>query len=138
MPAHRDLLARRLRVHVDQHVIRAAVQLREHRVGLGERRARGLEVEHARQVHDRQPLPVLLDHAPAAAGRRLRVVGRSHDPFVAVEQLVDVAMAEGVVPKRDRVGAGGEQRERHLRGDSDAASRVLTVDHYEVRLFGLD
>jgi hypothetical protein len=138
VPAHRHLLAGRLGVHVHQHVVRAATQVRQHGVGFGERRTRGFQVEHPGKVHDAKPAPVLLDDREAAAGCGLRVVRRAHDAFVAIEQLVDVAVPERVVAERDRVGAGVEQRGGDLRRDADAARGVLAVDHDEVRRLGFD
>jgi hypothetical protein len=46
VPAHRDLLARRLGVHVDEHVVAVGEPL-EHAVDLAERGMAGADVEVA-------------------------------------------------------------------------------------------
>jgi len=121
-------------VHVDEDRVGAVAELRERGVGGRERRARGLQKEHPGEIHDGQSHPVLLDDRVPAARRRLGVVGRPHDPLLAVEQLVDLAVPVGVVAERDRVGTHLEQFARGLLGDPDATGRVLPVDHDEVRL----
>jgi hypothetical protein len=136
MPAHRDLLAGGLRVEVDEDVADAAAQLTEHRVRLGERRARGLQENRSRDVHDRQLRPVALEDRVALARCGLRIVRRAHDAGLPVEVLVRVAVAERVVPERDGVGSGGEQRLGDLLGDARAPGRVLPVDDDEVRALG--
>jgi len=119
-------------VEVEQNVAGLAAQLGQDRVDLAERGARGLHEQHARHVHDGQPQPGALDHGVATAGAALRVVGRPHDPLLAVEELVRLAMAVGVVAERDRIGADLEQLARRLLGDAHAAGRVLAVDDDEV------
>ena len=125
-------------MHVHEHVGGAAAQLAKDSVRFGERRTRRFQEQHPRQVHDAQAHAVLLDDRVAAPRRRLRVVRRPHDPLVAVEQLVDVAVTERVVAERDRIGAGIEQRHRDLGRDPDAAGGVLAVDHDEVDALALD
>jgi hypothetical protein len=125
-------------VHVDEHMVGAPTQLGQHRVGLGKRRTRGLQEEHPRQVHHAQAQAILVDHGEATARGGLRIVGGPDDPLVAVQQVVDVAVAEGVVAERDRVGARAEERGGDLGGDPHAAGGILAVDHDEVGGLALD
>jgi len=133
VPAHSDLLARRLGVHVDEHVRRAPAQVRQRRVDLGERRARGRDEQGAREVDHGECHAVALEHRDAAAGARTRVVGRAHDALLAVEERVDLRVAEGVVAQRQRIDTEAEQLARGALGDPDAAGGVLAVDHDEIR-----
>ncbi|MEA2497362.1 MAG: hypothetical protein QOJ29_5273 [Thermoleophilaceae bacterium] len=121
-------------MHVHEHVIGAVTQFGERGVGFRERRARRFEVEHPGQVEHAQAFALALDDRVAAPRRSLRVVGRPHDPLVAIEQLVDILVPVGVVAQSDRVGAGVEQCARGLGGDPDAAGSVLPVHDGEVEL----
>src|SRR3954447_10557939 len=49
------------------------------------------------------PLAVALDGGVAAARAAFRVVRRPYDALFAVEELVDLTVAVGVVAERDRV-----------------------------------
>ena len=104
------------------------------RIRLGEGRANGVEKHLAREVDHAQPPPVLHHHGVAAARAALRIVGRSHDPLLTVEEAVDLPVAVGVVAERDRVDAGLEQLTRRLLGDPDSSGRVLAVGDHEVGL----
>ena len=66
-PAHPDLLARRLGVHVDEDVVDLALELAEHGVDLDERGAPGAQVEVAAEVDHPEAHAVALDDRPAAA-----------------------------------------------------------------------
>jgi len=131
VPAEADLLARRLGVHVDEHVVDAVAEALEHRVDLDERRPPGPQVEVAREVHDAEPHSVALDDRVAAARLRAQVVRRAHDPRLVVEVRVDLLAVIGVVAERDDVDARGEQLVGDLRGDPEAAGDVLAVDDDE-------
>jgi len=134
VPAERDLLAGDLRVHVDQHGVRLAAELRQQGVGLGERRPHRLEEDLAGQVDHSQPQPVRLDHGVAAPRAALGEVGRPHDAGLLVEVAVHLAVAVGVVAERDCVDAEREQLLRGLARDADSARGVLAVDDHEVGL----
>ena len=134
VPAHRDLLAGRLRVHVDEHGVGSVAQLGERGIRVRERRADGLQVHEAGQVDHAQAHAVPLDHGVPAARASLRVVRGPHDPLLAIQQVVHLAVPERVVAERDRVGPHLEQLARRLLRDPHAAGGVLPVHHHEVRL----
>ena len=132
VPAHRDLLRRRLRVNVDEDLL-DALELPKRGLDLGEGRAAGPQVEVAAQVDDAEAHAVALDHAGPVAGLASQVVGGPHDARLAVEVWVDLTAVVGVVAERDRVDAGSEHLVGDLRGDAEAARRVLAVDDHERR-----
>ena len=133
VPAEADLLARGLGVHVDEHVVDLVAQRVQLRVGLGERRAPGVEEDAARQVDHAQARPVALDHAAAVPGLGAQEVRRPQDPLLLVEVGVDLAVAVGVVAQRDHVDARGEELLGDLGRDPEPAGGVLAVDDDEVR-----
>jgi len=136
-PAEPDLLACRLGVHVDEHVVDVAVEVGEHRLDLDERGAPGAQVQVARQVDHPEAYALVLHDAPSAAGLGAQVVGRAHDALLLVEVVVDLPPVVGVVAQRDRVDAGAEQLVGDLRGDAEAAGHVLAVDDDERRAVAL-
>ena len=116
---------------------RPAAQLGQHRVGLGERRA---HAAFRKTVPDRFTTPSRMPSRSTTCARgpgSLRVVRRAHDPLLAVEQVVDLAVAVGVVAERDRVDPDLEQLARRLLRDPHAARGVLPVHDHEVRLVGV-
>jgi len=121
-------------VEVHEDPVGLAAQVGQQGVDLAERGARGVEEHGARQVHHREPACVALHHRHAAARIALRIVGRAHDPLLAVEVVVDVALLVGVVAEGDRVDAVLEPGPRDLLVDAEAAGGVLAVHHEEVRL----
>jgi len=131
-PAHRDLLARRLGVHVDEHVVGAG-HLPQ---GVVDRREGGrgrLHEQVARHVHDAERRAVLaLEHAGPVARLGPEEVRGPDDELLLVEVGPDLAVAVGVVAERDHVDPGGEQLVRVLGRDADAAGGVLPVDDHEV------
>jgi len=137
VPAQADLLARGLRVHVDEHVVDRALQLAEDVLDLGERRAPGAQEQVARQVHDPEADPVALDDGVAAPRLGAQVVRRPHDARLVVEVGVDLLAVVGVVAERDRVDPRAEQLVGDLRRDPEAAGDVLGVDDDERRLVAL-
>ena len=64
-------------------------------------------------------------------------VGGPHDPLLAVEEPVDLAVAVRMVAEGDGVGAHRQQLARRLLGDPHAARRVLPVHDHEVERVGL-
>jgi len=133
VPAERDLLARRLRVEVDDHVVCGVADLLEHRVDLREGHPPRAQEHVALQVDDREADTALLDDAPTVAGLRGQEVRRTQDALCAIEIGVDLLALVGVVAQRDDVDARGEQLVGDLRGDAEAARGVLAVDDHELR-----
>jgi predicted PurR-regulated permease PerM len=121
-------------VHVDEHVVDAALEPRKRRLGLLEERVGGVDVEVALQAHDPQADAVALDDGLAAPRLRAQEVRGAHDPVSAPEVGDDLAAAEAVVAERDHVDAGLEQLVGDARGDAQAARDVLRVDDDEGRL----
>ena len=73
----------------------------------------------------------MLDHAHAPARLAAQEVGRAQDPIVGGQIRVDLAPVIGVVAQRDRIDARREHLVGDLRGDPQAARRVLAVDDHE-------
>jgi len=130
-PAQRDLLGRRLGVHVHEDVIDVAAELAQRGLDLRERRAARAQVEVPAQVHHAEAHAVALDHAGSVAGLDAQEVGRPQDPRLGVEIGVDLAPAVGVVAERDRVDAACEQRVGRFRGNPQPARDVLAVDDHK-------
>jgi len=132
-PAHADLLARCLGVHIDEDVVDAPAQVGQDRVDLDEGRAPGAQEEVARERDDAEAHAAAVDDDGAVAGLRAQVVGGPDDPLLLVEVGVDLAAAVGVVAERDDVDAAVEELVGELRRDPEPAGDVLAVDHDEVR-----
>ena len=115
-----------------EHVVGLVAEAGEGGIDLAERRARGVEEDLAREVHDAEPSADDLDHGDPPARVALRIVGRADDALLAVEEGVDLGVVVGVVAERDGVDAHVEDRAGHLLGDADAPRRVLAVDHHDV------
>ena len=67
-----------------------------------------------------------------AARRAGRKIQRAQQPRVLGDVGDDLLAVPGVVAQRDHVGAGGEQRARHVGGQAEAVRGVLGVHHREV------
>src|SRR3990170_2317072 len=128
IPAHRDLFARGLGVEVqddDPRPLAYPLDLRPHHakrvIDLGHEHA-SLEVEHG----DGHPILRGRDGRPAArhAGR---VVERSDNARLRVEEFVGVPMLPDVVAAGDDIHAGAEDLVRHLTAQPRASGRVLTI-----------
>jgi hypothetical protein len=133
IPAHADLLAGRLGVHVDDHVVDLVLERVQGGVDLGERRPSGVHEQVAAQRDHPQAHVIAGDHAPAVAGLAAQEVGRAQDLRAVVQVGVDLALAVGVVAQRDHVDTGREQLVGQLGRDPDPAGDVLAVGHYERR-----
>ena len=131
VPAERDLLARRLRVHVDEHVLGVG-DLAQRLVDRREGGAAGRMKRLPDEVDDPERGPVALDDAVPRPGWVRQVVRRADDVAALVQVGPDLAVAIGVVAERDDVGARAEQLLRQLGRDPDPAGDVLAVDHDEV------
>jgi hypothetical protein len=131
VPSHRDLLAGCLGVHVDEDVVGLAAQLEQQRVGLGEGRAACVHEDIARKADHRQADAVARRDRVAVAGLPSQVVGGAQDPRFLVEVGVNLAVAIGMVAKRDHVHAGCEQVVGEFGRDPEAAGDVLAVHHHE-------
>jgi len=130
-PAHADLLAGRLGVHVDEHVLGATLQGAQRRFDLDERLTPRAQEQVSRQVDHGQAHAVALDHATAVTGLGGEEVGRAQDALLLVEVAIDLAAAVGVVAQRDDVDALAQERVGDLGRDAHAAGGVLGVDDHE-------
>ena len=129
----RDLLARRLRVEVDDHDLGVAVRFLDERVEHLEGADRRVDEERAEHVHHRDRGPVRRRrHREPAAGRAAVEVRRPDDPLGVNEIAGELRSSPDVVPERDHVGAGGQQPLRELRRDARAVRGVLSVDDAEL------
>jgi len=133
VPAHGDLLAGRLGVHVDEHVVGLAAQLLQDLVDLQKRHAARAQEDVAAEIDHPEPHAVVLDHDPAAPWLGAQVVRRPDDRVGSVQVRVDVTTMERVIAQRDDVRPGGEQLVGDLRRDAEPARGVLRVDHEERR-----
>jgi len=134
MPAQRDLLACGLGVEVDEHVVRATLELAEGGVDLRERRPSGAQEDVAAEVDDAEP-DALAVHDTGAVSRLVsQVVVGAQDLDVVVEIAVDLLAVIGVVAERNDVDAGGEELVGDLRRDPQPPGCVLAVDDDERRL----
>src|SRR5207249_3686822 len=104
VPAHGRLLRGRLGVHVAEHTLHVRV-LGQDRVRGPEGVVEGVEEDAADQVHDEHLVPAGLDHAPALARRRRRVVGRPEHVLQAWQLADELLLGEDVVAAGDHVRA---------------------------------
>ena len=135
VPAHRDLLAGRLGVHVhDQD--RAGLQGLAHQaVDDLERGARRLQGQAAQQVQHRHRRPVPRRHRQHPAARqRAQVVGGTHHPLRRREVGARAVAAPRVVAERQAVDARRQQARAQPRRDARAAGHVLAVRQHEVEV----
>jgi len=133
VPAHRDLLAGRLGMHVDEHVVGLAAQLLQDLVDLEERDTTRAQEDIAAEVHHCEAHAVALDDRPSAPRLRRQVVRRADDRMVGVQVRVDLTAMERMVAERDDIGARGEQLVGDLGRDAQAARGVLRIDDQEGR-----
>ena len=73
-----------------------------------------------------------VDQIGAAAGRPRREIGRADQPRLALDKDERLALVEGVIAERDRVGAGLEEFLADRLGDAEAAGGVFAVDDDEI------
>ena len=73
-----------------------------------------------------------LEDVGAAPGRAGGIIGGADQPRLALDEHQRLALIEGVVAERDRVGAGGEELVADRLGDAEAAGGVLAVDDDEI------
>src|SRR5919204_4462516 len=128
----RDLLARRLGVHVDDDDGRRTACLVDELVDQLEHAHWRGEEELAEDVHDRDRRAVQRrrDREPAA-GRVARQVRRPDDALARLEVGPDLLAPPDVVAERDHVGARGEEPLREPRRDPDPVGDVLAVQDAE-------
>ena len=130
-----DLLARRLGVRVHEHERRLAAGRLHELVDHLEHRACGVQEQRPEDVDDRETSAVRRRHdREPPAGRVHRGVRRPDDLLRLLEVGADLRPAEGVVPERDRVGAGREQAVGEAWRDPDPVGGVLAVQHAGVDL----
>src|SRR5687768_11478464 len=129
MPAHRDLLARRFGVPIENADARGvAAELIEEAVEGAERVVGGRHERPSDRVHHKN----VLDHDPPSsriAGREVDRPDREREQLDVVEEL---ALVPDVVPVRDHVRAGGIELARDVGREPRAARGVLTVHDREV------
>src|SRR5207247_7502280 len=131
VPPHRRLLGGRLGVHVAEDHLRVRMR-REDGVGRPERVVQRVQEDPADQVHDEHIVPAGLDHAPALAGCRGRVVRGSQD-VLHVRQLADeLFLGEDMVAAGDHVSARPLELSRDLGRQAEAPGCVLAVEDREV------
>src|SRR5688572_10368139 len=129
MPAHRDLLARRFGVPIeDAHARRVSAELIEEAVDGAERVVGGRHERPSDRVHDEN----ILDHDPASAGIAGREVDRPDREREQLDVVEELALVPHVVPVRDYVRAGGIELARDVGRETRAARGVLTVHDREV------
>ena len=131
VPPHRELLARGLRVPVeDAHLRRALAELRQQPI----QGAEGIVLvrhEHAAdRVHDESALR----DEPATAGIARRKVQRTERVVERVDLLEERALVPHVVPVRDDIGAGRSDLVRDRRREPGSTGRVLAVHDREADL----
>ena len=107
--AERLLLARRLGVEIDHDGVGALAQRAGVQLAV-DRRERIVERVHEQPAHDVDDEDARagagLEQGRAAPGRAGRIVGRAHEPRLALDEDERLALVEGVVAERDGVGAG--------------------------------
>ena len=130
----RDLLARRLRVEVDDDERALGAGLLDEVVDHLEEAGSHVEEERAEQVdhRDRRAVGRRRDRE-RPAGRAGGDVRRPDHAFRGSEVRADVVARPDVVAERDHVGAGREQLVGELRRDPAPVGRVLAVDDAERR-----
>ena len=130
-PAHPDLLARRLGVHVHQQLVDLPVELVEDRLDLHERRTARAQVQVAAQVDDAETHAIALHHRESVSRLAAQVVGRTHDALLSVQVRVDLLAVVRMVAQRDDVDPRVQELVGDLRRDPESARDVLAVDHDE-------
>ena len=123
-------------MHVDHRGLHRATQRVCPQRGI-DRRERIVEgaahediAQHLRDQH-LAPAPVGKD-ARTAPGGRLGEVERAQDGRIALDLLEHVLLVEGVIAKRDHIGAGLQQTPRMRSRQPHAARGVLAIDHHEI------
>ena len=136
--AHRDLLARRLGVEVDEHHGRLLAWPRRRaaaaisnglQAGSGWTNSRPIRLTTATRVPSRASTTV-----EPRPGLRGEVVGRPHDARLAIEIGAESPLVPGVVAERDAVDAAREDAIGEPVGDAGAVGGVLAVGDHEVEL----
>ena len=131
MPAHRDLLTRRLGVPVENaHARRVAQELFEQRVDRAERVVRRRHEGAADGIHDED----ILDHDPAAPRIARREIDRPDREREELDVVEELPLIPDVIPIRDDVRAVRVELARDVGGESCSTRGVLAVHDREVDL----
>src|SRR2546427_7884317 len=131
MPAHRDLLTRRLGVPVENaHARRVAPELFEQRVDRAERVVRRRHEGAADGIHDED----ILDHDPAAPRIARREIDRPDREREELDVVEELPLIPDVIPIRDDVRAVRVELARDVGGKSCSTRGVLAVHDREVDL----
>ena len=128
-----DLFAGRLRMQIDEHDIR--VDVLQRLLHAAKRRIRDVVHEDlAAQVDDGDPLALHFpdQHRPAIFGRRH--VHRAHHPVRLIDEIVQVALREGVVAHRHHIDPIADELMVDPARDPFAVRRVLPVGHDQIDL----
>ena len=135
MPAQRDLLARGLRMDLDQRAVRLAFQFLEHRIRPEERTIALQPHERAPQHGEHRQLETLYiqDHvvAPRIALRQVRRPAHRRE---IVDLVLPAPLVPHMVAQRDRIHPGRQQRFRDGSGDARAGGRVFAVGDHHVQI----
>src|SRR6266568_1912287 len=132
VPTHGGLLRGGLGVHVAEHDLYVWVGGKD-LIGGAERVVQWVEEDPADEVHDQDLVPRGVDDAPALARRRRRIVRGTQHVMQARQLAQELLLGEDVVAGGDHVRAGALELGRDLRGQAEAAGRVLAVEHRQVR-----
>ena len=98
-----------------------------------ERAVERVHVEPPHRLQHQRPPPARhLHHHRTATRRARRIVQRTEQPGGLGDVGNDLLAVPGVVAQRDHVGAGGEQRGRHVGSEAEPVRGVLGVHHGEV------
>ena len=131
--AHRDFLARRFTVNIDNNILSFLAHLR-HRCFHGVKRVL------KNRLHERARLHI--DHAHFAFGRfqndravarrAFRIIYRAQKPRLGSDKPDNVLLVPDVIAGRDDGSARAQKIDRDLSGDAATAGRVLAIDDREI------
>ena len=100
--------------------------------GHGKRIVQRIEEDPPQQVQDPQTPPAY-GKDPAAAPRGAgRVIGRTDDPWLGLQEGRHFAVGKGVVAQGDQIHAGPPEFLGHGRRQAESAGGVLTVGDHRV------
>ncbi len=136
-PAHRELLGRGFGVKVHEHDRRAGrANARELLVDGDERVVERRHEDAAHHVDDADRDAVAFPDVRAGTGRAGRIVRRSDEPRLAVDEVHHLALVPDVIARRHHVDAGAEQFVADLARNTGAAGGVFAVGQDQVDVVG--
>ncbi|CAD5248465.1 conserved hypothetical protein [Bosea sp. 46] len=134
---HGELLAGRLGMDVDDDGVGGVPERAGGELALkrGEGVVERVHEQAAHDVDDEDPRAVArLDHSRTTAGRTGRIVRRTDQARLALDEDQRLALVPGMVAERHDIGAGGERLVADRLGDAEAAGGVLAIDDDAVEL----